>query len=814
MSDDAPVDIPNGLPPEPKKRKLSLRGRRTAKPKGDRPKGRRFSIREMRARRKARRAGKPRLRKLRFLLLLIPLAALAIVSTIFGMMMAVASDLPDLENRQEYKSAQNSVLTDVHGRPLGVLANNNNRIIVPSNDIAPLMKRAVVSVEDQRFYENSGVDLRGMARAFVQDVVEQRAAQGASTITQQFVKNALQAESKRTVFEKLREAALAYHLTRKWTKDKILTEYLNSIYFGNGAYGVESAARVYFGREPSHSNDGGCGTIHRQCAAELMPAESALLAGIIQNPTGYDPVEHPQAAKIRRNVVLKKMYQQHYISLVDYHTALATPLPPRSEIQPPSLNTKVPYFVSWIRQQLVDKYHARKAFEGGLKVQTTIDLDLQHAAEQSIQNYLSNPDGPTASMVVLDNKTGEVRAMVGGQDYKTTPFNLATQGQRQPGSAMKPFTLATALENGASPDDVWTSAPQHFPVPHSPGEFFNVANDTHTYMGPISLATAMTYSDNTVYSQVGIKLGTKKVAKTAWKMGIRTPISTNYAMTLGALKEGVTPLDMAHAYETIAENGDRINGSLGAPRGGPVGIRSVKLPNGKTLDRNKVKKKRILTPEVAQEMKDVLSTVIYGGGTARRAELDNGEFAAGKTGTTSDYGDAWFVGFTERYTAAVWVGYPQGTKSMKYDFDGSPVEGGTFPALIWHDFMEAAMTIDADRAARRAKKDGKPIPDSPYSSDGSDAVPSPDLDGGSDSAGNGGDTGGGTGDTGGGTGDTGGGTGGGGTGDTGGGTGDTGGGGGGDTGGGDTGGGGGGTGGGDTGGGGGATGDGGGATAG
>src|SRR4051812_36734061 len=238
----------------------------------------------------------PRVKKLRLLAILVPLALLALVSTAFGMMMAVASDLPDLENRKEYQDARNSVLTDVHGRTLGVLTNNHSRILVGFDDISPVMRNAVIAIEDRRFYENSGVDLKGIGRALFQDVVQKRAAQGGSTITQQFVKNALRAQSDRTVLQKMREAALAYHLTRKWSKAKILTQYLNSIYFGNGAYGIEAAARTYFGRESGHA---GCGTRARPCVHELQPYEAALLTGIIPPPGRNHPIAHPPAPKAR-----------------------------------------------------------------------------------------------------------------------------------------------------------------------------------------------------------------------------------------------------------------------------------------------------------------------------------------------------------------------------------------------------------------------------------------------------------------------------------------------------------------------------------
>jgi len=371
---------------------------------------------------------RPRVRKLRLLVVLVPLALLAIVSTVFGMMMAVASDLPALENRKEYQDARNSVLYDYTGKQsLGVLTNNQSRVLVTYDQISPDMRNAIVAIEDRRFYTNSGVDIRGIARAFVQDVVQKRAVQGGSTITQQFVKNALRAQNQRTIFQKLREAALAYHLTRKWSKQKILTQYLNSIYFGNGAYGIESAARTYFGKDHP-----GCGTRgRRMCVSVLRPEEAALLAGVVANPSGYDPVAHPVAAERRRNLVLQRMFEQGRLGRLQYFNARQEALPAAPE--PPNVRTTAPYFTTWIRQQLVDRFGARRSFEGGLKITTTLDAELQQAAENTVRRYFSNPNGPTAALVALDNDTGEVRAMVGGRDYNTRPFNLATQGQRQPG---------------------------------------------------------------------------------------------------------------------------------------------------------------------------------------------------------------------------------------------------------------------------------------------------------------------------------------------------------------------------------------------
>ncbi|MCW3014816.1 MAG: hypothetical protein JWO02_1908 [Solirubrobacterales bacterium] len=659
---------------------------------------------------------KPRLKRLRLLALLVPLGGLAVVSTVFGMMMAVASDLPALENEPQYRGqgGKNSTLYDSRGRPIGRLASDTNRIFVQYPEISGYMRSAIIAVEDERFLTNSGVDLRGIARAFTEDILKGGAVQGGSTITQQFVKNALQAQDKRTVFQKLRESALAYHLTRKWSKQKILTEYLNSIYFGNGAYGIEAAAETYFGQDINHAPNGdspGCGTEKRPCAKELQVHEAALLAAIVASPAGYDPVAHPRAALARRNLVLQKMRDQKAITPGQYAKALAEPLPPPEAVRPPQLDSKAPYFTTWVRNQLVEQYGARKAFEGGLKVRTTLDLDMQKYAQNAVDRWMGNdPNGPTAALVAIDNDTGEVRAMVSGsQDYGTRPFNLATQGQRQPGSSFKPFILAQALREGIGPGSVWASKKQTFCVVRTKKgckEPFPVNNFQDTYTGQRTLANALTYSDNSVFATVGIHVGTRKVATLARQMGIRTPVSHNLAMTLGGLKEGVTPLDMAHAYETFATGGLRMHGSLGAADQGPVGIRWIVDSKGKKTTNERLRR-RVLSKAVAQTASQVMSTVVSQG-TAKRAQI--GQFAAGKTGTTENYGDAWFVGFTDKLTVAVWVGYPDKLVSMKTNFEGGPVEGGTFPALIWHDFMAPSVALLAQRSAKeRADKGLAPV---------------------------------------------------------------------------------------------------------
>jgi penicillin-binding protein 1A len=652
--------------------------------------------------------GRPRIKKLRLLSILLGLSVLAGISTVFGMMMAVASDLPQLENRAQYRASKdNSVLLDYQGRKLGILTNNQNVVLVGQYQIAPAMKHAIIAIEDRRFYSNSGFDVKGTVRAFWQDVTNQRAVQGASTITQQFVKTALEAQNNRTVFQKLREAALAYHLTRKWSKEKILTEYLNAIYFGNGAYGIESAARVYFGKRHGYGQAGGCGsTARNMCASQLTPPEAAMIAGIVASPSGYDPIVHPVAARHRRDQVLRDMRDQGYITPSEYEQDLQDPIPTQADLTPPQEKSEAPYFTSWLRQQVVDHFGP---FSGGLQITTSLDLDLQNAAQNAITQMLPAGSGlPTGSLVAIDNHTGEVRAMVGGFDFAAHPFNLATQGERQPGSTFKPFVLTAALEDGISPGSSWTSRPKKFVVPNSGGkEFFNVSNYSNEYTGSNTLAGATTVSDNSIFAEVGIKVGTQKIARVARRMGIRTPISTNYAMILGGLRVGVTPLDLAHAYETFATSGQRLyNPQLGAPNKGPIGIDVVRDSSGKVVvdNRKTLKREQVIPSSVASEVTNILQTVVAYG-TGKKAAIPG--FAAGKTGTTSNYGDAWFVGWNHDFTVAVWVGYPDKLVPMLTQFSGEPVAGGTYPALIWHNFMVEATALLAQRkAAADAQRTG------------------------------------------------------------------------------------------------------------
>ncbi|HEX2706850.1 MAG TPA: transglycosylase domain-containing protein [Solirubrobacterales bacterium] len=652
---------------------------------------------------------KPRLKKLRVLFVLLGLGILAVVSMVFGMMAAVSQDLPAIYNFAQYKASKNSEVLDANGEPLGTLTSDQNKILLGSAQISPNVKNAVVSIEDSRFYEHNGVDFQGIGRALVKDILSQSAQQGASTITEQFVKNALEAEGSRTILEKFREAALAYKLERHWTKDKILTEYLNTIYFGEGAYGIEAAARTYFGA--SHP---GCGTTAEPCASVLEPWEAATLAAIIASPSAFDPKVYPENSLGRRNLVLEKMYEQGYISHAQYEEGIKHALPSPNDIEPPKFESKAPYFTAYLRQQLLERYGASKAFFGGLKVKSTLDLQLQEKAEEAVNSYLGSLPA-TASVVVIDNHNAGIEAMVGGPNFDTAPFNLATQGHRQPGSSIKPFTLLTALEEGISPETVYESAPQEFHFGKHGRETFVVHNDENSYLGSCSIICATTYSDNSIYAQLGleglkgktVEDRTRSIAGTIHKAGYADPISTNPAMVLGGLKEGVTPVGWAYAYTTIGNNGDRVSGTL-APRPGdsPVSYTEVTDKEGHVIKEgnNDSTHQQVFSQGTAEEAKSILETVVSSG-TGTHAQI-GAEGQWGKTGTTENNGDAWFCGgISNEVTACVWVGYANSTTPMTTLYEGGPVMGGTFPALIWASVMSAWVEIKANRAAE--KKNGE-----------------------------------------------------------------------------------------------------------
>jgi penicillin-binding protein 1A len=549
---------------------------------------------------------------------------------------------------------------------LAILRGEQARILVSSKAISPWMTHAIVAAEDKRFYEHRGVDMRGMARALWADVSNRGTVQGGSTITQQFVKNAF-LTSQKSVGRKLFEAALAWQLEQKWSKDRILTAYLNTVYFGNGAYGVEQAARIYF-----H---------HR--ARTLNPAEAALLAAIPEDPSAWDPVAHPVAAKSRRGLVLRLLYGQGYLTKSQLDKWMAYRMPDPKDVTLPSTQGKAaPYFANYVKDQLVKHFGPGRTFGGGLRVTTTLDVDMQQIARDAIKKVLP-PDnsGPTATLVVLDAHSGAVLAMVGGENYHRSQFNLATQGERQPGSSFKPFVLATALRANIAPSSVLTSKPVTI---NADGRQWEVNNYEGEYLGPIDLTKAIAYSDNSVFSQLTAIVGPRNVRDTAKALGITTKLRGYFAIGLGA--EPATPLEMARAYSSFADGGARIDGSIFGNE--PRVVQKIADSHGH-VETNRIVPQPVLTSTQAATINSLLQGVVQYG-TGKAAQIPGRE-VAGKTGTTENFGDAWFVGYTPQLVAAVWVGYPDKLVPMTTEYHGHPVAGGTYPALIWKEFMTKAL---------------------------------------------------------------------------------------------------------------------------
>lgn len=586
-----------------------------------------------------------------------------------GFYVAVARTLPSLELTGAVESAQTTRIFDDGESPtlLAELHGAENRQILSSDDIPQVMRNAVVAIEDERFYEHVGVDFLGILRAAWANIRNQEIVQGGSTITQQYIKNAYVADEE-TLDRKLREAALAYQLEKRWSKEKILNEYLNIIYFGEGAYGIEAAAQEYFG-------------VH---ASDLSLAQAAMLAGLPKAPSVYSPRRDPEAALGRRDLVLNKMYQQKYINSDQLQNALSTPL----ELADPHDREKglVPYWVELIREQLVARYGSSTVLEGGLRVYTSVDLKLQEAAEDAVSSILNQAGDPSAALVSVDVRTGRLVAMVGGADFSKSQFNLATQGRRQPGSAFKPFVLIAALRQGISPDTLYESGSVAIDVP---GGIWKVES---TDLGAISLRDATAQSSNGVYARLVMDVGADAVAQTAYEMGIQTSLGDNPkpAIALGGLTTGVSPLEMAMAYATLATGGERISSSIifdESKAGLPVTIVRVTDSAGAILDESEPVRTRVLDAGLSAVATWCLEAVIADG-TGKAADI--GRPAAGKTGTTQNYRDAWFVGYTPEIVTAVWVGYPDVQEAMT-DVHGARVTGGSIPAQIWAAYMKKAV---------------------------------------------------------------------------------------------------------------------------
>jgi penicillin-binding protein 1A len=612
---------------------------------------------------------------------------LSFASFSVGLVTAIASEIPTLDPSRLKNQSDGFIYAGDGKRVLSVLRGSQSRIILPSGEISPVMKQAIVAIEDKRFYEHRGVDVHGILRAVWADVRNKKVVEGGSTITQQFVKNTY-TKNQRSIARKLKEAALAWQLEQRWSKDRILTAYLNTIYFGNGAYGVEQAAQTYF----HHSAKPG----------KLKLWEAALLAGIPSDPSAFDPATNPAAARERRNLVLSEMLDQGDITRADYLRAIRHRLPNRNEIRLPGDQGPAQYFANYVKQQLVDRYGSGRVFGGGLRVQTAIDLKLQKMARNAVGHWLTDPSGPTAALVAVDPRDGRVLAMFGGNNFHKSQFNLAVQGERQAGSSFKPFVLATALKEGVAPSTTFDSKQVTI---DAGGRLWEVHNFGDEYLGPITLEQATQYSDNAVFAQLTKLVGPPNIVQTAKSLGIQSKLRPYFSIGLGA--QGVNPLEMARAFSGFANGGKRIDGAAFGNK--PRVILRVTNDKGALVDNNAARPRQELSENTAAIIDSLLENVIKGG-TGKAAHLADGRPEAGKTGTTENYGDAWFVGYTPQLAVAVWVGYPTRLRPMLTEFHGGPVEGGTFPALIWKTFMERALPYLNDAP------ESFPSPSIPYAS--------------------------------------------------------------------------------------------------
>ena len=602
--------------------------------------------------RQRRAARRPRMRWGRLAVCIVIFAVIAVVGLASGTIVAISHNLPNIDAMKRQRLGQDTVIYDRNGHRIAELYGAVNRMVVPSQAIPEVMKNATVAIEDRRFYQHHGVDFTGIARALVDDVTAGHIVSGASTITEQYVKNAYLGDDV-TVQRKVREAVLAWELEDRWSKDKILTEYLNTVYYGAGAYGVEAASLTYF---------------HKP-VGQVTLAQAALLAALPKFPSEYSPITDPGVIRQRRNLVLDDMLTQGYISPAQAAKAEASKIRVYSR---PLATTSTPaaYFVDYVTRLLVNRYGAAETYEGGLKVYTTIDMRMQRAAIAALKAKLPS-GGYAGALAAVDPTNGFVRAMASSTDYKTYKWNLTWQAMRQPGSTMKPFALLAAVEQGANPASTfYNSHPLDIPMPGAAPWIVNTAEKSAG--GRMNLVQATLASDNTVFAQLCLDVGPDQVMHVAKAMGITTSLEPVPSIVLGS--EAVNALEMASAYATFAAEG---------VRHAPQAVAKVVFPNGK-VRKARVRGVRVAPAGACYVVDKILEqNTSYAGGTAASMPNYYTGRSAGKTGTTDNYEDAWFCGFNPRLATAVWMGYPQGEIAMPGVF------GATYSLPIWGTFYSS-----------------------------------------------------------------------------------------------------------------------------
>jgi penicillin-binding protein 1A len=576
---------------------------------------------------------------------------------------ALVFDSCDVNSLRPVALGSNSFLFASDGSRLGVIPSATNRQPLQLGKMSPWLPKATVAIEDSRFWEHGALDYQGIARALYKDVSAGRIVEGGSTITQQLVRNLYIGTPKQTLSRKLKEACLAQKLAKTWTKKQVLAAYLNEVFYGRHAYGAQAGAQTFFSTS----------------AGELTLSQAALLAGLPQAPTVYDPVRHPDNALRRRNEVLSAMLRNRLITHAQYGTAVGDSI----GLKPGTLYSaqRHPNFFGWASDQLVKRFGEKQVEAGGLQVRTTLDLRMQYAARAAVGSVLREKTDPAAALVAIDPRTGAVKAMVSYlPDGRTLKFNLASQSGRTAGSAFKPFTLAAAIDQGIS---VYTglSGPSQLTITDPKCAFNGVPWDVHNYAdesgGYMNLLDATAHSVNTIYAQLADIVGPQNIVREAHKLGITSNLQSVCSIALGT--QAVNPLEMTSAYATLAARGvhrdpqafESVRGSSGALIG------KLNAPGAQTIPQN-------TADLVTYALEGV---VTHGTGTAAYF----GRPAAGKTGTAEEFKDAWFCGYVPQLAACVWIGYPKAEISL-YGIEGvSAVFGGSLPAQIWNRFMSEAV---------------------------------------------------------------------------------------------------------------------------
>lgn len=584
---------------------------------------------------------------------------------------------PDI-SESHWKPIEATMIYSEDGKLLARLY-KENRNYVSISKIPKQLQNAIISIEDNRFYEHQGIDLWGIARAFLVNIIHGDIVEGGSTLTQQLAKNAF-LSNERTFRRKIQEAYLAIQLERKYTKKEILELYLNEIFLGHNVYGVQTAATYYFNKD----------------VQDLTLTESALLAGLPRSPNYYSPYNNPKIAKQRRNITLRQMANYNYITETKAKKLQQKPIDLENGFQE---KNPAPHFVRYIRKKLINMYGVETVYTGGLKVHTSLNYEMQIKAQETIKHafksYIPTPHKnqkqnslqPQVALTTINPQTGHIKAMIGGRG-KENKYNRATQAYRQPGSAFKTFVYTRAIQEGFAPDSIINDVPTAYKVNSNQEKVWIPHNYSDKYLGTTTLRVGLAKSINVIAVKLLKKVGIKDTIKTAKRMGITSIIEKGrkndhtLSLALGGLTRGVTPLEITSAYGVLANQGIKVE---------PTAILKVLDKDENIIFKNKPQQKIILNRKTAQSVNSMLKSVLSSGpqlwGTGRKANI--GRPAAGKTGTTSNYTNAWFIGYTPNLVTGIWIGEDKPTR-MEYKLHNNHTEiiSSQEVSKLWGDYMQ------------------------------------------------------------------------------------------------------------------------------